>query len=51
MFGQSPELARAPLDTAPLRGHALVPPKGPFAPSQDNAVTLLDPAEGRARNF
>ncbi|MDQ7263456.1 ubiquinol oxidase subunit II [Paracoccus sp. PS-1] len=51
MFGQSPELARAPLDTAPLRGHALVPPKGPFAPSQDNAVTLLDPTEGRARNF
>ncbi|QFG36537.1 cytochrome ba3 quinol oxidase subunit 2 [Paracoccus pantotrophus] len=51
MFGQSPELARTPLDTAPLRGHALVPPKGPFAPSQDNAVTLLDPAEGRARNF
>ncbi|WP_288947872.1 ubiquinol oxidase subunit II [uncultured Paracoccus sp.] len=51
MFGKSPELTRTTVNMTPLRGHALPPPKGLFTPSQDNAVTLLDPTRGQAQKF
>lgn len=51
MFGRSARVVQAPMDLTPLRGRALTPPRGAFAPAQDNDVTQLDPAPGQARNF